>query len=318
MSITVSAPGKIHLMGEHAVVHGSPALLTAIDRRLTVRAEPADEFTIEADNRELKAYMRYAAGIVASAHDLASLPAVRLSVTSDILYGHHLGSSAAVAVATVATVTYAAKRLWNPQAINKLAYEVEKKQHGNPSGGDNTVVTFGGFVWYRKELEFLKSMWQLPLRPHKSLRGFYLINTGKPIETTGEMVALVAENVKKNKKKMRELFWKNEEQTKRIAIALKSGEVPEVISAITEGERTLEEMGVVSSPAQKCIRDIENSGGAAKILGGGGSRGPVGYLLAYHTDTNALKNVCTMHGFSPESVKLGEDGVRLESGKTLN
>lgn len=33
---TVSAPGKIHLMGEHAVVYGKPALLTAIDLRLSV------------------------------------------------------------------------------------------------------------------------------------------------------------------------------------------------------------------------------------------------------------------------------------------
>ena len=34
--ITVSAPGKIHLLGEHTVVYGKPALLTTVDLRVTV------------------------------------------------------------------------------------------------------------------------------------------------------------------------------------------------------------------------------------------------------------------------------------------
>ena len=31
--ISVSAPGKIHLLGEHVVVHGKPAIITTIDKR---------------------------------------------------------------------------------------------------------------------------------------------------------------------------------------------------------------------------------------------------------------------------------------------
>ena len=33
-SIHVSAPGKLMLLGEHAVVHGRPCLVTAMDARL--------------------------------------------------------------------------------------------------------------------------------------------------------------------------------------------------------------------------------------------------------------------------------------------
>src|SRR5690348_13142194 len=42
-SITVSAPGKIHLMGEHAVVYGKPALLATIDKRCFVELTKRDD-----------------------------------------------------------------------------------------------------------------------------------------------------------------------------------------------------------------------------------------------------------------------------------
>ena len=37
--IIASAPGKIHLIGEHAVVYGEPAIIAAIGMRTYVRIE---------------------------------------------------------------------------------------------------------------------------------------------------------------------------------------------------------------------------------------------------------------------------------------
>ncbi|KKR34083.1 MAG: Mevalonate kinase, partial [Candidatus Gottesmanbacteria bacterium GW2011_GWC2_39_8] len=36
MKITISAPGKVHLLGEHTVVYGKPALIASLDKRLSV------------------------------------------------------------------------------------------------------------------------------------------------------------------------------------------------------------------------------------------------------------------------------------------
>ncbi len=309
--ITVSAPGKLHLMGEHAVVYGKPAILAAVNLRLSVSIEEGKP-EIVAPAKEAADVVAYAMDIVRKEYKLEKLSDFKVTVTSDIPFGFHLGSSAALAVATVGATMYAVKKLWNPMVINQLAYEVEKKQHGNPSGGDNTAVTFGGFLWYRRELEFLKSIWQLPFRPASNLNHFFLIDTGRPKETTGEMVALVKSKVQISKSKMEKLFNQNEQQTRSITVALKEGKEDDLLNAMKIGERTLERMGVVSKKIMPLIRSIENAGGAAKILGGGGRKEGVGFLLCYHHDPKKIEAFAKPFGFSIRNIQLGEEGVRLE------
>ncbi len=305
-------------MGEHAVVYGKPALLVAVNLRLSVTIEsPSSSFprTRESiiESSEPVDYIRHAIDVVQEHFQLKELPPMHITVTSDIPAGFHLGSSAAVAVATVGAVTYFFKKIWNPVLINQLAYEVEKKQHGNPSGGDNTAITFGGFLWFRKELEFLKSIWQLPFKLPKNLDHFFLIDTGKPKETTGEMVAYVKLRFTKYELRMKRLFDQNEQQTRRITVALKEGREDELIDSMRIGERTLEGIGVVSKKVIPLIRSIEKAGGAAKILGGGGKADGVGFLLCYHHDPEKIEAFGTPFGFSIRHIQLGEEGVRLES-----
>lgn len=292
--ITVSVPGKIHLMGEHAVVYGKPALLAAINRRLTV--------TVSKGAQKSTGYVAQILHIVKNHFQTKEDIGMHITIKSDIPAGYHLGSSAAVAVGVVAATTYFLKKVWNSQLFNQLAYEAEKLQHGNPSGGDNTTVTMGGFIWYRKELEFLKSIWQLPFRLPAKLNHFSLIDTGRPKENTGEMVKLVELRTQNSMTKMKKLFDENEVQTKRVAVALKENDEETLIDTIQKGERTLEAMGVVSDKAKKIIRKIEDDGGAAKILGGGGRAGGVGYLLCYSHHPPK--------GSQP--IILGEEGIRLE------
>lgn len=308
--ITVSVPGKIHLMGEHAVVYGKPAILAAINRRMTVRVEAAKEFIVK--TTEPPDYARHAAEMVA-AHFAKPLPNIAISIYSDIAPGFHLGSSAATAVAVVAAVTFYMKKVWNPDLFNKLAYEVEKKMHGNPSGGDNTTVTMGGLIWFRRELEFLRSVWQLPVKIPPAFHHFYLVNTGRPHENTGFMVAGVAANYKKYPRKIEEALALNEVQTKRIATAFKNASEDELVDAIRVGHTTLVTMGVVSAPANKFAQAIVHAGGAAKILGGGGLSGPVGYMLVYMKDKARAQKISEEFGFTLEDVELGEEGIRLEN-----
>ena len=320
-TVIVSAPGKVHLMGEHAVVHGAPALLSAVNRRVIVSVTTSQsglkiQSNIEhALKKQADKLIAESVRVVCERFHISPAPSVLISVNSGIPAGRHLGSSAAVSVATVGALLYFFKKIWNPELINTLAFEVEKIQHGTPSGGDNSACTYGGFIWFRKELDFLKTIWQLPYLVHKNLSPFYLIDTGQPEENTGEMVALVRKFMDELEDNGRLLLFQNEQATKDVATAVKYGNEALLIDAIKRGEKTLEGMGVVSPAILPLIQDIEKAGGAAKILGGGGKRGAVGYVLAYYRDKKKLHDIVKKHGYELESVVLAEEGVRLESGR---
>jgi len=309
--VTVSAPGKVILLGEHAVVYGKPAIISAINMRLTVTVSDSKEPEIIAE--EGKEYIHHILTSVGKHLKIDSIPPLRLEISSDIPIGYHLGSSAALGAAIVGALVYHWKKIWNPMLINQLAYESEKFIHVNSSGVDPAAVVSGGLIWYRKELDFLRSIWQLPFKPTRNMNHFFLINTGRPKETTGEMVGLVKEKMQKEPEAMNDLLNRNELQVKRVTVALKEGNEPEFLDAIKMGERTLEGMGVVSDKVIPLIREIEIMGGAAKILGGGGRADGVGYLFCYHHEPKKIALSCKKYSYSIQEIRLGEEGVRLEN-----
>ncbi len=293
--VTVSVPGKVILMGDHAVVYGKPALIAAVNMRLRATVSGSDRPEIIAV--EGTEYIKHILAAVCKHFQINNTPPLRIEISSDIPIGYHLGSSAALGAALVGALSYHLKRIWNPTRINQLAYESEKFIHINSSGVDPAAVVSGGLIWYRKELDFLRSIWQLPFKIPVALNHFYLIDTGRPKESTGDMVSFVAKQ-----KNLKQFLYENEVQTKCLATALKKGDEKTFIDAMQKGERSLEAIGVVSKKVVPIIRNIEKQGGAAKILGGGGRAGGVGYLLCYS------------HNPPQENIPiiLGEEGIRLE------
>lgn len=264
--VAVSAPGKIILAGEHAVVYGYPAIVAAIDRRLTVRV---------IDRRR-----RYS-GLVKYAMNLLNYSG-GIEINSQLPIGSGLGSSAALATALV----WALKPKASLKEKNLLVKTIEDYQHRKSSGVDQTIVREGGFLRFQKG-EF---------RPIKlTIKKAVLIDSGKPKESTGEMVKKVAAG-----------NWQKE--FKQIG-GLVNKWRPEMIKV---NERLLEKIGVVGKKAQKMIRQIEASGGAAKICGGGGVKSGSGRLLAYHRDQTKLIQLIKQNHWQYLVVELGGPGARYE------
>ena len=51
--VTVSAPGKLMLFGEHAVVYGYPCIVTAVDQRITMEIESREDLFFSLDAKEV-------------------------------------------------------------------------------------------------------------------------------------------------------------------------------------------------------------------------------------------------------------------------
>lgn len=305
--VKVSAPGKIILSGEHAVVYGYPEILSAIDRRLTVEIQENSNI-LEVTPREGEPFVKYGLEVIKTRLGIGELGNLSIKIDSQIPLGCGLGSSAAFAVALTGAVFAYLEFPRSLKKINEIAYEIEKKQHGTPSGGDNTVSAYGGFLLYRKETETFKII--SPLRT-KVFPKIFLINSGKPEENTGEMVKLVKDFVLKSPKQAERIFLEIEKITRNFLRFL-SGEELDFGGLITRNERLLEQLGVVSVKTKRLIQKIESTGGSAKISGAGGVKGDSGIILAYHQDPKVLIKLANEEKIDMFKVKLGERGVKNE------
>lgn len=311
MSTIVSAPGKIHLLGEHVVVYGKPALLTAIDRRLYVEIKNSQSSQLTIKTAENESLVKETIAVFRKVFNLSVLPPMEIKISSTILTGSGLGSSSALAAALIGALTKHIKNIWNPNKINELTYEVEKIAHGNPSGADNTTVVFGGLVWYRREFDFLKSIWSLPMFSYK-IPPFVLIDSGRPTESTKEMVEKVANFSRVKKSLFYKILDDQESQTKKLLLSFKEGKLDQMEKAFLAGERNLEKIGVVGEKAKRIISRIEKIGGVAKICGAGGYQKGSGIIMAYHKNQSKLEAVVKEFSLELMRINPGEEGIRIE------
>ncbi len=171
---TSSAPGKVYLFGEHAVVYGEPAVPCAIQRRARVTVEEREAgmrvhagdltlsgFTVEYDGHGdarpdvdvpdslVDAGMGYIDEAVTQARDAADAPdaGFDVEIESEIPLGAGLGSSAAVAVAIVDAATRELGVRLAPEELADRAYRVEYEvQEGQASRADTFCSAIGGAV----------------------------------------------------------------------------------------------------------------------------------------------------------------------------
>lgn len=161
--VSAWAPGKIILVGEHAVVYGRPAIAVPVwdvQARATIApAGPGRGCTLHApdlgrvvalagapDDDPLALVLRLALARL----DLPPNPDWTVTVTSQIPIASGLGSGAALATALVRAVFAQAGADAPPAAVSDLVFESETLYHGTPSGIDNTVVAYGQPVWFVK------------------------------------------------------------------------------------------------------------------------------------------------------------------------
>jgi mevalonate kinase len=281
---SASAPGKIILVGEHAVVYGRPAI-----------AVPLWEVTATATITERPA----GAGCLLVAHDLGvrlplaaatpdqpialvvrlalvqlgqpSNPDWQIELRSAIPVASGLGSGAALSAALVRALYQHVGRRVSPAQVSELVYESERFYHGTPSGIDNTVIAYGQPIWFVKGESPLAFALTRPLT-------LAIADSGIAAPTK-ETVAAVRQGWQANSAQYEQWFDQIAQVAWAAREAIERGDQAALGQCFNENQAVLEKLGVSSPALERLISAARAAGALGAKLSGGGRGGNVIALL---------------------------------------
>lgn len=306
---TASAPGKIILFGEHAVVYGQPALAVPVNQvRADAEVTDIDRAGIWINAPDISLHEELSR--LAPDHPLAAVIApllsphfagtkmggprgagLQINISSTIPVASGLGSGAAVSVAIIRALATHLGHPLDDKQVSALAYEVEKLHHGTPSGIDNTVVTYGKPIFFSPPLlrgfspVYGGDKGGASIQPLHVAEPFTIIigNTGISAPTK-ESVSDVRKLWEQNPTKMNALFAAVGSLARTARQAIEGGYPERLGPLMNENHLLLQEM-TVSSPELDRLVEVSLKAGAlgAKLSGGG--RG--GNMIALSAKENA-------------------------------
>jgi len=269
--------GKVILFGEHFVVHGVPGIVSAIDSTNDAEVKKATKgITVQDVRRVAKGYAEEKRLQQLESIDriLRAMGIEPRTMSFDILLGGSLpgfsglGASAASSVAIARAIAEEYGKRFSDEKINEIAYEAEKAYAGTPSGIDNTAATFGGLLWFKKNMNGgANTIEKLHIREPVEI----VIGSTGVVANTKAMVEGVSERKRKHPEKYDALF----EQAEALALigrkALLEFDLKKVGELINDNHRLLQEIEV-SHEKLDLLVDIAREKGAlgAKLTGGGG------------------------------------------------
>ena len=312
MKSIASAPGKIILFGEHFVVHGTPAILAAIDKRVTVTSTFTENKTLKINSQlgtlevpisssheeaksEFKPFIYLANKMINSHQDVNGL---EITIDSDIHIGVGLGSSSACCIAATASIFGLFKEI-SSEEILKMSIEAEKTIFPDTSGADCTVCAYGGIIEYDKINGSKKNT-------DASNLNLLIANSMIP-HSTKRSVGKVSKFKEGDEDRFSQLCVLETKLIDEVNLALKNKDLITLGLKMSENQKYLEEIQVSNNTLRYMISSLKEISLGAKITGAGDG----GCIIALVKDEN-LDKVPALLGKDKEyfSAKIDTRGVK--------
>lgn len=275
---TASAPGKIILVGEHAVVYGRPAIAAPVwEVVATARITdlPASSgCTIVARDIDLCIRLREAPAelplalvtrLTLNRLGLPPEPDWQFELQSAIPIASGLGSGAALSAALVRAMYTHVNQSVTPATVSELVFESERYYHGTPSGIDNTVIAYGMPIW------FVKGQPPVPFTPRQPFT-IAIAHSGIAAPTK-ETVGDVRRQWQAEPSVYEARFDAIGEIARAARQAIEQGEIEKLGRLFDHNQALLAELGVSSPPLEKLIQAARTAGALGAKLSGGGRGG---------------------------------------------
>lgn len=317
-TVEFSAPGKIILFGEHAVVYNHPAIAVAIDLRAKSSISASSEQNSILSVPDLFPKKLFNLNLATLPENLAALKFVidsllevtesskhhTIEISSQIPPSAGLGSSAAVSVSLIASFSKFLGMDIDLHEINKLAYESEKIIHSFPSGIDNTISTYGGGILYEneviKELSFLLSS-----------NYVVIVNSLIP-RNTKDLVESVRKKYDKNPSAIQGIFHNIHNIVIDAEKALKVGDLAQIGELMSSNHQLLRDLGVSHRTLDEIVKTLDEKGAlGSKLTGAGGGGCVISLFDDYHRATEVME-LMKEKNLQAFISNFSSDGVRNE------
>jgi mevalonate kinase len=304
--------GKTILFGEHFVVYGLPAIASALSSYTTADIQVDDGKDWEViDNRPAtpgykeKKYdeaMQSIKNVIEYMNIDVGCQKLKITFSGDLIAASGVGASAAQATSLARAINDTFTLMLNDEKINEAAYEGEKAYHGTPSGIDNTASTYGGLIWFEKNLnsgknkiEMVKSGKKIPL---------VIANTGITA-STAEVVADVRRLKEAKPLKFDKIFSDYHKLVIDAKVALLEGDMKSIGNLMTENHKLLQQITVSAEVNDKLVDlAIKNGALGAKMTGTG--RGGLVIALAESGEIQQkIAEVIEKEGFDAWKTMIG-------------
>ena len=285
---TATAPGKVILAGEHAVVYGRPAIAAPVWQVVATAtvelAAPGAGCTLVAsdlgqvlqlteagDDEPLAVVARLALARLGVSRE----PDWRIELRSEIPIASGMGSGAALSTALVRAIFAQLGQPVAPAVVSELVYESERFYHGTPSGIDNTVVAYGQPIWFVKEQ---------PPEPFTPAAPILLAIADTGIRSpTVLTVSAVRQRWLHDRHRYEGLFDAIGSVVLAVRQAVERGDLPALGALFDENQALLNTLGVSCETIDTLVAVAKRAGALGAKLSGAGGGGNTIALVQAHT-----------------------------------
>lgn len=316
--IRVSAPGKLMLFGEHAVVHGRPCIVTAVDQRIEIRISfnGENELIINAPQLGIRSYQRTVselggqempkqvsfieAAVKKFYQQYGLKKGLNITTHSQFSHTYGFGSSSAITIATIKALSLLYKIKLSDKKLFDLAYQAVLEIQGVGSGFDLAAALWGGTLLYKKGAKVAKRL---------KIKSLPLIVCYSGVKAdTPTLVRQVEEYKRRHPKKVKRIF----DQMEKITLKAKNLFVQKKWLAVgqlmNKNQKLLEELGVSTQVLEKLIRAALEAGAlGAKLSGAGGGDNIIALCLPQKK--KSVEKVLKKAGGQIMKVKLNSKGL---------
>ncbi len=300
VSFKASAPGSLMLLGEHAVLAGGPALVTALNKRIEVTVTSRTDNIIKIVSAlghyetDLKNYysdpvFRFVFAVLdLFRHKMQQ--GCEITIDSQIDATTGLGSSAAVTVATLAAMAALQKQKMTTKQLLLQSIKIIRNVQGVGSGADVAASVLGGVIAYRcQPLKLKKIPYLLPLT---------VVYSGKKTPTVDVIRYLQDRfSTAREKKIMKSLFAAKNVTTQAGIIAAENNDLTTLGKCFQVNQGIMVSLGLSNAVLESIVTTLQRQSSihGAKISGSGLGDCVVGlgdvqenHLFSYGQNTQRL------------------------------